>query len=157
MKNKILALSSAIFFFLALSPAVFSNDYFGEPITLESTKMIKLEEAIDVFEKQSGENTKQKSVLITAKVNSICEAKGCWMGLKIESGDVRVTFKNYGFFVPPTLVGQNVDIQGTITKVTLSLKDTKHYVKDSGGDPDTITEPQVEYQIIATGVRIHQD
>ena len=34
-----------------------------------------------------------------AKVNSVCQAKGCWMTLNLEDGnEVMVKFKDYGFF-----------------------------------------------------------
>lgn len=140
--------SSLVYSSSALSAA---DTDFGESISINSSQSLSIEQAIEQFENQKNSS----SLLITAKVKSICVVKGCWMGLEHSSDEVRVTFKNYGFFVPPSLVGKKVDIQGEIKKVTLSLKDTKHFIKDAGGDPETVTEPRVEYQIIATGVRLH--
>ncbi|MGH1471387.1 MAG: DUF4920 domain-containing protein [Cellvibrionaceae bacterium] len=148
-----LALPFIIFF--ALTSTAHSAETFGDPISISHSQSMSIEKAIQFYEHDVSKD--KKPALITAQVISICETKGCWMGLETEAEDIRVTFKNYGFFVPPTLVGKTVDIQGTIKKVTLSLKDTKHYVKDAGGDPETVTEPKIEYQIIATGVQIHKD
>lgn len=94
------------------------------------------------------------AALVQAEVTTVCQTKGCWMGFSSEAGDVRVTFKDYGFFVPFSIVGKTVLAEGQLQKVALSLKDSKHYVEDAGGDPDTITEPMVEYNMLATGVKV---
>jgi hypothetical protein len=75
------------------------------------------------------------------------------MALTGAGEDVRVTFKDYGFFVPSSIIGKTVLVEGTLEKVVMSLEDTKHYVKDAGGDPSTVTQPRTEYRIVATGVQ----
>ena len=94
-------------------------------------------------------------VLIESKVDKVCVAKGCWMALtnKDRKDEVRVTFKDYGFFVPSSIIGKTVLVEGKLEKVVMSLEDTKHYVKDAGGDPSTVTQPRTEYRIVATGVQ----
>lgn len=91
---------------------------------------------------------------IEAEVTSVCQAKGCWLGFTHEAGDIRVTFKDYGFFVPFSIRGKIARVEGTMEKIELSLADSKHLVEDAGGDPATVTEPIVEYQFIAAGVAI---
>lgn len=118
---------------------------FGAPLTLENP--VTVEDAVAFA------NT-DKIVLIEGEVSAVCQVKGCWMGFKSNDGDVRVTFKNYDFFVPTNIVGKTAKAEGTLKKVTLSLKDSKHLVEDGGGDPDTVTEPLVEYQMVASGVSI---
>lgn len=130
---------------LALTLNATAENY-GAPLTL--TKAITVEEAIASASEQSS------PVLVEGKIGSVCQVKGCWMGFNSEAGDVRVTFKDYGFFVPLSVVGKTVQAEGTLEKVTLSLEDSKHLVKDGGGDPDTVTEPLVEYQMVASGVVI---
>ncbi|HVF15382.1 MAG TPA: DUF4920 domain-containing protein [Steroidobacteraceae bacterium] len=95
-------------------------------------------------------------VLIESKVDKVCVAKGCWMALTHSTAkdDVRVTFKDYGFFVPSSIIGKTVLVEGKLEKVVMSLKDTKHYVKDAGGDPSTVTTPRTEYRIVANGVQV---
>jgi len=140
----VLASMLTMAFTLSLNASADTTTY-GESITL--TNAIDLQEALPLADTD-------QPVLITATVGSICQVKGCWMGLVDEANNVRVTFKDYGFFVPPTLMGKTVRVQGTLQKVTLSLEDTKHYIEDAGGDPSTVTEPRVEYQIVATGVQL---
>lgn len=93
-------------------------------------------------------------ILVKAEVTNVCQAKGCWLALKNSEGDVRVTFEDYGFFVPPSLVGKTVLVEGAIEKKQLSLADSKHYVEDAGGDPATVTEAISEYSLVASGVRV---
>lgn len=65
-----------------------------------------------------------------------------------------MTFKDYAFFVPSTLIGKTVLAQGELKKVTMTLEETKHYVKDAGGDPATVTQPRVHYELVASGVQV---
>ncbi len=74
-----------------------------------------------------------------------------------EKEAVRVTFKDYGFFVPKDIVGKKVRIQGKLTEKTMSVKEQKHYLEDEGA-PKTelakITEPKFVYEFIADGVEL---
>ena len=100
------------------------------------------------------DSTPTADVLIESKVDKVCVVKGCWMALTNEKQDVRVTFKDYGFFVPSSIIGKTVLVEGKLEKVVMSLEDTKHYVKDAGGDPTTVTQPRTEYRIVASGVEV---
>ena len=121
-------------------------DNYGAPLTLSDA--ITVEEAINKAAISS------EPVLVEGKIGSVCQVKGCWMGFTSTVGDIRVTFKDYGFFVPFSILGKTVQAEGTVQKVRLSLEDSKHLVKDGGGDPDSVTEPLVEYQMIASGVAV---
>jgi hypothetical protein len=137
--------------FLILVLATFSTfaiaENYGAPV--KAGKPTSLESAIKQLDKADSAD-----VLVAAKVEKICVVKGCWMGLVSSSGDVRVTFKDYAFFVPPSLIGKQVVVDGKLQKVTMTLDETKHYVKDAGGDPATVTQPRVEYRIVANGVEV---
>lgn len=122
---------------------------FGAPITLKEA--LTLDQAIAQLKDP---NATQKNILIEAKVDSVCEMKGCWMGLKTGTNTARVTFKDYKYFVPVSLRGQMVKVEGTLEETKMSLKETKHYVKDAGGNPDEVKEPKTEYRIVATGVEV---
>ena len=130
---------------LAFSTAVFAQNY-GAPLTLEQP--ISVEQAIQTAGQQNA------PVLVQGKIGSVCQAKGCWMGFTSTAGDIRVTFKDYGFFVPFSIVGKIAQAEGRVEKITLSLEDSKHLVADGGGDPKSVTEPIIEYQMIASGVHI---
>jgi hypothetical protein len=122
-------------------------EHYGAPV--KAGKPVSLEAAITQLA-----NANTANVLVQSKVDKICVVKGCWMGLVNNTGDVRVTFKDYAFFVPPSLIGKIVVVEGKLEKVTMTLEETKHYVKDAGGDPSTVTAPRVEYRIVASGLEV---
>jgi hypothetical protein len=123
-------------------------EHYGAPIKGKSP--LSLQTAIKQLEAKP-----KTDVLIESKVDAVCVVKGCWMALTdTAGGDVRVTFKDYGFFVPGSIIGKTVLVEGTLEKVVMSLEDTKHYVKDAGGDPSKVTQPRTEYRIVASGVQV---
>ncbi|MDB2426241.1 DUF4920 domain-containing protein [bacterium] len=133
---------------LLFSTFAFAKNQFGAPITLQQS--ISVDKAVTLATPKGS-----KDILIEAKVGKVCKKKGCWMSLDSKSGELRVTFKDYDFFVPLSLIGKKVLVQGSIQEKQMSLKETKHYVSDEGGDPSKVTEPKKEYRIIASGVKVN--
>ncbi|MBX7093946.1 MAG: DUF4920 domain-containing protein [Flavobacteriales bacterium] len=97
-------------------------------------------------------------VKINANINQCCKKKGCWMTVDMENGEeMRVTFKDYGFFVPKNADGMNATFQGWAFVDTLSVEMQKHYLQDEGASQeeiDAITEPVAEWSFVANGVII---
>jgi hypothetical protein len=95
---------------------------------------------------------------MTAKVDEVCQAKGCWMTLNLENGNqVRVTFKNYGFFVPKDIAGKEVIINGKAFVEETSVDDQRHYAEDAGKSAEdiaAITAPKKTFAFEADGVLI---
>ncbi len=131
---------------LCMSAMLAHAEQYGAPI--KAATPVPLDAAI-----QQLASKPKADVLVKSKVEAVCVVKGCWMALTDSGADVRVTFKDYGFFVPSSIIGKTVLVEGTLEKVVMSLEDTKHYVKDAGGDPATVTQPRTEYRIVASGVR----
>jgi len=131
---------------VTLSFAAHAEQY-GAPLTRSSP--VTLQAALKQLDAKPAAD-----VLIESKVDKVCVVKGCWMALTNANDNVRVTFKDYGFFVPSSIIGKTVLVEGRLEKVVMSLEDTKHYVKDAGGDPNTVTSPRTEYRIVASGVQV---
>lgn len=95
-----------------------------------------------------------------ATVSEVCQAKGCWMKLKLEDGEVAmVRFKDYGFFMPKDIVGKEVVVQGKAFVEQQSIEDQKHFAKDAGkSDVELalILKPKKTYSLEANGVLIKQ-
>ena len=122
-------------------------EQYGAPLTRSNA--VTLQAAIKQLDAKPAAD-----VVIESKVDKVCVVKGCWMALTNATDNVRVTFKDYGFFVPSSIIGKTVLVEGRLEKVVMSLEDTKHYVKDAGGDPSTVTAPRTEYRIVASGVQV---
>jgi len=96
----------------------------------------------------------------TASVNSVCVKKGCWMRLKLDDDkESFVRFKDYGFFVPKDIKGQEATVHGKLFVNETSVEDLKHYAMDAGKSEEeiaAITEPKVEYSFLADGVHLDE-
>lgn len=71
--------------------------------------------------------------------------------------EMRVTFKDYAFFVPKDSDGKEATFKGTATFDTTSVADLQHYASDEGlaqEEIDKITEPEIALVFEATGVVI---
>lgn len=94
---------------------------------------------------------------ITATVSEVCQKKGCWMILKDNDLTVRVTFKDYGFFVPKDLTGRRVLVEGVLSQTVISEADARHYAEDAGATKQEIAKikgEQRELGFEATGVKV---
>ncbi|HEV7348231.1 DUF4920 domain-containing protein [Telluribacter sp.] len=93
---------------------------------------------------------------VTGTVESVCQAKGCWMKVKMDNGEsMRVTFKDYGFFVPKDIAGKTVVFEGEAKKSVTPVSELRHYAEDAGKSKEEIakiTEPKNELAFVADGV-----
>jgi hypothetical protein len=95
---------------------------------------------------------------VEGKITECCKKKGCWMN--IDKGDgttMKVTFKDYGFFVPKDADGKTAVFQGRAYRDTVSVETLRHYAEDAGKSKEEIekiTEPQVDVAFEADGVII---
>ena len=97
---------------------------------------------------------------MTAKVNSVCQAKGCWMQIDLEDGnEVMVKFKDYGFFMPKDIAGKDVIINGNAFIEVVSVDEQRHYAEDAGETAEEIAkiiQPKRTLSFEADGVLIKQ-
>ena len=75
--------------------------------------------------------------------------------------EMRVTFKDYGFFVPKDCAGKTAVIQGKAYLDTTSVEDLRHYAMDGGMTEEEATakytEPEVAISFEATGVALLEE
>ncbi len=92
----------------------------------------------------------------SATVTDVCQAKGCWMKLKLkDDSETMVRFKDYGFFVPKDIAGKEVVVSGIAFVQKMSVADQKHFAKDGGkseAEIEKITVPKITYGFEAVGV-----
>lgn len=127
-----------------MTPSLLLAKVYGEKIQIKRNP-ISIAEAIKAH--QNGD-----TILVNAVVDKVCKKKGCWMTFKDIQSDHRVTFKDYSFFVPVSIVGKRVKVLGVLEKKAMTLEETKHMAEDEGKDPAKVTKPGVEYRIVASGV-----
>ncbi len=98
-----------------------------------------------------------KDVVIKATIAEVCEKKGCFFVARDGENSARITFKDYGFFIPTDSEGKEVTIVGTFSKKMLTEEKAKHFAEDAGKDADDIKGEQAEYSIVATSVILYKD
>ena len=97
---------------------------------------------------------------VIGKVSVVCQKKGCWMTLVSEQAgqpEMRVTFKDYAFFMPKDLSGKHVVVDGYAYVETTSVDVLRHYAEDAGKSKEeiaAITSPKREVSFEAFGVLI---
>ena len=153
MSKKILFLFFSLFIFIGCDGQKSSVGNFGKKITEKNTITV---DQLMVKMKNGSSNT--SSIKVKGKINSVCKNKGCWMTLISSSGEeLRVTFKDYSFFVPKNCDGKTAIIEGIASQEELSVAMQKEYAKDDGkskSEIDSINKPKVEYSFEAIGVII---
>jgi len=124
---------------------------YGAKITDKST--LTLSQAVSAHERYA-----DQQITVAAKVEQVCQKKGCWMVLEgAEGKSVRVLFANYGFFVDKDLKGATIRAQGKLVEKKISESDARHFLEDEGA-PATVIEAvkgeQTVLQFIADGVEV---
>lgn len=127
---------------------------FGDVISEEGA--IAASELVTKLESEDSISAKVESEILAT-----CAMKGCWMNVSLNNDEhMRVTFKDYGFFVPKEGVeGKKVVFEGYAKKVTTDVEILQHFAKDAGKSQeeiDAITEPKEEITFIASGVIIKE-
>jgi hypothetical protein len=102
-----------------------------------------------------------KTVLVEGKVRAACTRRGCWMELSpgMEKGGpgCRVTFKDYGFFVPTDSQGADARVEGVVAVRTVPAGDVAHYESEGGSFPGKQPDGTArEVRIVATGVELRK-
>ena len=130
-----------------------NNGYYGEQISVENP--ISGEKLVTLLGEQDSVWVTMKSKIITN-----CQKSGCWMDLDVGNEDViKVTFKDYAFFIPLDSKGKTATVEGFAKKELISVDMLKHYAEDEGKSQeeiDAINEPELAYTFEAIGVIIEE-
>jgi hypothetical protein len=130
---------------------------FGEKI--EADNAIEANLMAETYKKMTvGDSISTKMI---AKVDEVCQAKGCWMKLDLGNDEqVMVKFKDYGFFMPKNIAGKEVIIDGKAFVSEVSVEEQRHYAEDAGKSEEeiaAITEVKRTYTFEANGVLINEE
>ena len=140
-------ITPALLLLLPLS-LVAATGKFGAP--LGDSPKVALADLVKDSASYSGKNVRTEGV-----VSAVCQEKGCWMTLKSGDQAVRVTFKDYGFFVPKDSAGAMAVMEGVFSVKTIPEAKAKHYAGETpDGKPDAIKGDQKELSLVAAGVEI---
>jgi hypothetical protein len=98
-------------------------------------------------------------IIVEGYVRRACSKKGCWMELSASEAPgapaCRVTFKDYGFFVPTNSAGSTARLEGVVTLRRVDKKLVAHLEEEGAtfaGKAEDGTADEV--RILATGVEL---
>jgi Domain of unknown function (DUF4920) len=97
-------------------------------------------------------------VIVEGLITHECTEKGCWMQVApTETADgMRVSFKNYGFFIPQSMIGRRVRMEG-VTKVTTHSKaSADHLIAEGAKLQRNADGTATEVEFVASGVELRR-
>ena len=131
------------------------GEIYGAGVSVKAEKSAMTTKKLDQKLKKS---TKVENVAVKGKVVNVCDKKGCWFTVETENNEkFFVKMKDYAFFVPTSLVGKNVVLEGNAETKTISVDEQKHYAEDakkSQAEIDAITTPKEEIRFMASGIKV---
>lgn len=74
------------------------------------------------------------AVRVDARISEVCQKKGCFMIATVGEYAVRISFRDYAFFVPTDTGGKTVTLTGELVERTLSEQEAAHFREDAGSD-----------------------
>lgn len=136
----------------AEAPGKPAGKLYGEP--LGKGQAVALAKVVGEPDKYAGQ-----TVIVEADVKRACSRKGCWMELASsddpKAAGCRVTFKDYGFFVPTDSAGAHARVQGVVEVETVKKSHVDHMESEGATfahkNPDGTAR---EVQLVATGVEL---
>lgn len=135
----------------ATEETVTNTGWFGEEF--EITEAVSPADVPELMNDSSS-----NEFIVEGTIQECCQKKGCWM--KVDMGDgesMRVSFKDYGFFVPLDAGGKTMTMKGVAMYDTIDVDMLKHLAEDAKAtqeEIDAITEPELALTFEATGVHI---
>ncbi|GAA3765305.1 DUF4920 domain-containing protein [Flavobacterium ginsengiterrae] len=131
------------------------GDFYGADI---SGAVVSKAVSVEKLEAELKSAQKAEGIAVKGEVTDVCKKRGCWITLKTEDGSsFFVKMKDYAFFVPTTLKGKNVVLQGNAERKVTSVDELKHYAKDAKktkAEIDAINLPKEEVRFLADGIKV---
>jgi hypothetical protein len=109
----------------------------------------------------SPEQFQGRPLFVAGYVRRACSRRGCWMELA-EGADsklpgCRVTFKDYGFFVPTDSAGASARVEAQLELATLNAASVDHMEREGAAFPNKNSDGSArEVRLIATGVELRR-
>ena len=96
------------------------------------------------------------SVILEGAVRRVCQVKGCWMELVQEGAPrgLRVTFKDYGFFVPTDSDGYAARLEGMFEANVFSKREADHLIEEGVALTRNADGTATEVSFVASGVEL---
>jgi hypothetical protein len=106
---------------------------------------------------ENPETYTKEPVIVEGVIAAACTRKGCWMQLASDAEakqGVRVTFKDYGFFIPLDAKGMKARAEGVAVVKTLSKAEADHLEEEGAKLARKADGTALEVSFVADGVEL---
>lgn len=128
------------------------SETFGSVLPVDATVM----QLADVM-RQPLQHVDQ-TIVVRTRVDQVCQKKGCFFIAQDDEALVRVSFKDYAFFVPTDVAGKTVTLSGELVQREMTEKEAAHYASDLAAGSDhqsgSAMEAGLTFEIVATSVQV---
>jgi hypothetical protein len=131
------------------APVVTSSEFetFGAPLP-ETDEVLSLADLLSGADDYLG-----RLVLVETRIAQVCQKKGCFFIAQEGPAIARVSFKDYGFFVPSDSAGKRVRLAGVLQRELVGTGEAQHMNQDLGQPEEPVREGP-SFAIVASSVRI---
>ena len=137
-------------------PATLKDSWQAFGQNFDTTEVLSAQSAYKIYSDLKAADT--ISMNFSGRALSVCKVKGCWMVLELADGQTaRITFKDYGFFVPTDIEGKEVLVSGHAMVSEVDEKTRRHYAADAGmskEEIESISGSEKTFSMVADGVMI---
>ena len=131
-------------------PVVVTSEHetFGTPLP-EAAEVLNLSQLLATPDDFLG-----RSVQVDTRIARVCQKKGCFFIAQDGKSAVRVSFKDYGFFIPTDAGGKRVRLAGVLQRQSVTAGEARHMNDDLGASESETLASGPTFAIVATAVRV---
>ena len=94
-----------------------------------------------------------KPFQVETRIAKVCQKKGCFFIAQQDQHVLRVSFRDYGFFIPTDSSGKTVTLAGVLVQKEISPQQAAHFEADLK-TKTSVLKPGLVYEIVADSVKI---
>ena len=146
---------------LALTFSVYAETLrLSEPVTEDAqseTFGVKLDHSLPKLSMQDlvtdSPSHLAKPFQVETRIAKVCQKKGCFFIAQQDQHVLRVSFRDYGFFIPTDSSGKTVTLAGVLVQKEISPQQAAHFEADLKTKTNVL-KPGLVYEIVADSVKI---
>jgi len=102
---------------------------------------------------QSPQQNIEKPLLVKTPITKVCQKKGCFFISQVDDIVVRVSFKDYGFFIPTDSTNKEVTMLAELVMKEVSEEKAAHFEQDLNLNEGSLKRG-MQYELVAAAVMI---
>ena len=124
-----------------------NSETFGVALD-ESLPLVELSELL-----QKPSHYTDNDFRLKTRIAKVCQKKGCFFIAQQGDAVIRVSFKDYGFFIPTDSANKTVVLAGRLVRKQVTQEQVEHYQSDMDSAEQGLVAGET-YEIVAESIRI---